>query len=182
MSEKREKIQVDESQRRPSSLKNDDQVMSLCNEMVVARESLLTSQSAIMMESRDENDQLNGFWVLYLIMVDETMQYKLNFTKVYNFKQNSTPDLPVHEPSQAGFASFKRNLEFYEEIIDKEISIRFEVAFETYFIDILGQFIGQKSMNIAGQVSNSTGPRALTTRDSPFSPNRRHPRQLHASI
>ena len=182
MSEKREKIQVDESQRRPSSLKNDDQVMSLCNEMVVARESLLTSQSAIMMESRDENDQLNGFWVLYLIMVDETMQYKLNFTKVYNFKQNSTPDLPVHEPSQAGFASFKRNLEFYEEIIDKEISIRFEVLFETYFIDISGQFIGQKSTNTAGQVSNSTGPRALTTRDSHFSPNRRHPRQLHASI
>ena len=89
MSEKREKIQVDETQRRPSSLKNDDQVMSLCNEMVVARETLLTSQSAIMMESRDENDQLNGFWVLYLVMVDENMQYKLNFTKIYNFKENT---------------------------------------------------------------------------------------------
>ena len=127
MSEKREKIQVDESQRRPSSLKNDDQVMSLCNEMVVARETLLTNQSAIMMESRDENDQLNGFWVLYLIMVDETMQYKLNYTKVYNFKENTAQDLSVHEPSQAGFVSFKRNLEFYEEIIDKEISIRFDL-------------------------------------------------------
>merc|ERR1711892_239988 len=124
MGEKREKIRVDETQRRPGATKSHDDLMRLCNELVAKRDKLLTSQSAVMMEARDANDQLQAYWVLYATMANDDMQYMLNYSHMYTFKENWTTGYQVHEPSLGSIACFKRNLNYYEEIDDKMLAIR----------------------------------------------------------
>ena len=125
MGEKREKIQVDECQRRPTAVKCHDQLMRLCNELVTKRETLLTSQSAVMMETRDDNDQLQAYWVLYATMAnDNDMQYMLNYTHLYSFKENWTTGYQIHEPSLGSMACFKRNVNCYEELDEKMLTVR----------------------------------------------------------
>ena len=100
--------------------------MKLCNQLVVARDQLLTSQSAIVVEWRDENDQLQAFFTLYRTMVGDELKFKLDFTRVYLFRQKFTPNFEIHETSQGNLTAFLRNLEFYEEINDKNFAIRLE--------------------------------------------------------
>ena len=99
--------------------------MKLCNQLVISRDQLLTSQSAIVVEWRDENDQLQAFFTLYLTMVGDELKYKLDFTRVFLFRQKFTQNYQIHETSQGSLAAFLRNLEFYEEINDKNFPIRF---------------------------------------------------------
>merc|ERR1712179_548862 len=48
----------------------------------------------------------------------------LNYTHLYSFKEDWTTGYQIHEPSLGSMACFKRNVNCYEEIDEKMLTVR----------------------------------------------------------